>query len=174
MLFENLLRLFRNRLHNGLCRIDRGHERCSFARRQAHFFKVHRSFPESEEWQKTSASNIGCKPVRLQPHRQPLPTAMCPKRLRCVRPDYKCMNSLARLLPALLINPDGPKQGWSVGLQSGKLAGFSSLVEVDDVSATKVASSARLRTGEKVFPRISPPYCGAHWEWPNQARRRLR
>jgi hypothetical protein len=40
LLFQNLLRFFRYRLHSGLCRADCGHERCAFARRQAHFFKV--------------------------------------------------------------------------------------------------------------------------------------
>ena len=58
LLFENLLRLFRYRLHNGMCRADCGHECCAFARGQAHFFKVTSRFPESEGWQQTLASSI--------------------------------------------------------------------------------------------------------------------
>src|SRR5215470_7522857 len=50
--FENLLRFFCYRLNNGRCRADCGHERCAFARGQAHFFKVPSRFRSRKDGSK--------------------------------------------------------------------------------------------------------------------------
>src|SRR5262249_52295405 len=52
LLFENLFRFLRYRLHNCLCRADCGHERCAVARGQAHFFKVTRGFRSRKDGSK--------------------------------------------------------------------------------------------------------------------------
>ena len=52
LLLENLLRFLRYRLHNGLCRADCGHERCAFAGRKAHFFKVTSRFRSRKDGSK--------------------------------------------------------------------------------------------------------------------------
>src|SRR5215470_1550955 len=52
LLSESLLRFFCYRLNNGLCRADCGHERCAFARGQAHFFKVTSRFRSRKDGSK--------------------------------------------------------------------------------------------------------------------------
>src|SRR5262249_30699503 len=68
LLFENLLRFLRYRLHNGLCRADCGHERCAFARGQAHFFKVTSRFRSWENGSKLWHQIFSAAKHRLADH----------------------------------------------------------------------------------------------------------